>query len=276
MKLDAKEQEMIRQYLLGQLPPDDSARLEERLLSDRDFFEELLMAEDELIDQYLSGELSEAERTGFETHFLAAPERQQKIRFARSLKKYVGEATATEPQADLETLDSAQLSSAPTKARPKKRSFFSFLPANNPILAYSLAAVLLLAAFGVSWIAIKNWRNPTSHEPGNVLAVVLTPGLTREDGEIKKIQVPTDVDTLRLRLELPVNHYDSFRAAVLNEERTEAWAIDGLRPGENSNAIDFDVPAQVLKPGDYQVKVSGRLANGKVEDMHRFFFRVIK
>ncbi len=277
LKFDAGEQERIRQYLLGQLPPEDSAELEERLLSDSDFFEELLIAEDELIDQYLGDDLSQAERSDFETQFLTAPERQQRVRFARSLKKYVGTATATatKTQADVDDLDSAQLSTAGAKPRPKKPPFFSFLPANNPILSYSLALAVLALVIGGSWIAVKNWRDPSSHKKDNVLAVVLTPGLTRDGGELIKVQVPTEVDTLRLRLALPVNEYESFRATLLTEERTEVWANEGLRLGENVNVLEFDVPARVLKPGDYQVKVSGQLSNGRYEDLSSYRFRLI-
>ena len=82
MQLDYKEQESLRQYLLGSLPPEEIAALEERLLTDDVFYDELLMVEDELIDQYLSGEQSATERQSFEAHFAVAPERKQKVRFA--------------------------------------------------------------------------------------------------------------------------------------------------------------------------------------------------
>lgn len=87
MQLDDNEQERVRLYLLGQVPPDELAPLEERLLTDSPFYEELLIVEDELIDEYLNDELSQAERENFETHFLAPPERRQKVGFARTLKK---------------------------------------------------------------------------------------------------------------------------------------------------------------------------------------------
>lgn len=275
LELEAVEQNTIRQYLLGQVPREDAVRLEERLLSESDFFEELVMAEDELIDQYLGGGLSEADRPGFETHFLSAPERQQKVRFASNLKRYIGTAATTRSQAHVVARDSAPFSTDAPKSRLKKRPFLSFLPFNNPLVSYSLAATVLLVALGASWVAIRNWRNQTPHEPGNVLAVVLAPGLTREGGEIKKVQIHTDFDTLRLHLELPANEYESFRAAILTEERAEVWIREGLRPTQKANSIDFDVPSHVLKLGDYHVKVSGRLPNGRYEDLSSYRLRLI-
>src|ERR1051325_3474947 len=93
MTLHSTDQTIIKQYLLGELS-DDAQRqqVEQRLLTDDDFFQELEISEDELIDQYLAGTLTPAERRNFESHFLAAPERRRKLGFARALSKYVGAA----------------------------------------------------------------------------------------------------------------------------------------------------------------------------------------
>ncbi|HEV7799236.1 MAG TPA: hypothetical protein VGO73_13840, partial [Pyrinomonadaceae bacterium] len=51
----------VRQYLLRQLSDGDQRTIEQRLLTEDDLFEELEIAEDELIDEYLAEELSEEE-----------------------------------------------------------------------------------------------------------------------------------------------------------------------------------------------------------------------
>src|SRR5215470_1028129 len=88
MNQTINEEEAIRQYLLGRLREEEQTRLEERLLTDDDFFERLNLAEDELIDEYLAGGLDAENRQRFDTHFLAAPERQRKLRFSVVLSKY--------------------------------------------------------------------------------------------------------------------------------------------------------------------------------------------
>src|SRR5256885_4007625 len=83
------QQQLIRKYLLG--APLDAAQqrsLEERLLTEDDFCEEMDIAEEELIDQYLSNELSASERASFEQAFLNTIERQQKFSVARTLNRY--------------------------------------------------------------------------------------------------------------------------------------------------------------------------------------------
>jgi hypothetical protein len=271
LRPDSKEQQTVRQYLLGRASPADSSRLEERLLTDGAFYEELLIAEDELMDQYLHQELSPVERQSFESHFLAAPKRQKQLRFARSLQRYVastvGEVTSNERPA-IAPEEVRNRDAGPVEWNPFKR----FL--SRPALAFSLSAALLIVV-AVSWIVISR-RNEGGHQPGTVYAVVLTPGLVREGGETKKITIPPDVDTLRLQLELPVNEYESFGAALLTEDRREVWATEGLRPAANLSVVDFDVPSRILKPGDYHVKVRGKLGNGQIEDLHGFTFRVTR
>jgi hypothetical protein len=260
------EEGVIRQYLLGLLPPDRLPQLEERLLSDSVLYEELLMAEDKLIDQYLTNELSEAERKSFETRFLLRPERQQKIRFALTLKKYVA------------TVERSKLAAAKTSEdpRPTPVKFFSFL--RNPILAFSLVAAVLLLVFGSSWVFVRS-RRPLEQpqlESRNVVAVVLTPGLIREGGEIKRISIPPGTETVQLRLQLSAVNYQSYRVVLLRSEGAEVWSRENLKPDKaGEKFLRVDLPAKTLRRDDYQIKVSGWLGDGNYEDMSRYPFRVM-
>ena len=273
MQLDYKEQESLRKYLLGSLPPGEIAALEERLLTDAVFYDELLMVEDELIDQYLSGEQSPAERDSFEAHFALAPERQQKVRFARALKKYV--SSTNEAEAKDVIIAEPPSSELVSVADKSQRPFFPFLQ-RNPILAYSLAAAFVLVIGIVSWTTLNRSK---SHEPGQVLAVVLTPGLSRsvDGGEIKKISIPPGTDTLQLQLELPKAEYATYRAEVLRSDRTMVSMVGGLRPATATANKSITVPlsASLFKRDDYSVKVGGKRPDGVYEDVASYVFRVL-
>src|SRR6267143_3345918 len=82
-------QERIRRYLLGQLSDGAGEEMERDLLANEDIFAELLIIEDELTDEYVKGRLTPDERANFERHFLATPERQEDLRFAQALNRYV-------------------------------------------------------------------------------------------------------------------------------------------------------------------------------------------
>ncbi|HET9713483.1 MAG TPA: hypothetical protein VFP64_16430 [Pyrinomonadaceae bacterium] len=79
----------FRDYLLGSLEAERRTAVEERILIDPSAYEELLAAEEELIDQYLRGGLSKPEQHKFETHFLITAERHKNLRFGKLLKRYV-------------------------------------------------------------------------------------------------------------------------------------------------------------------------------------------
>jgi hypothetical protein len=274
LQLESKDQETLRQYLLGNLPPEERASLEERLLTDDEFYQELLIVEDELVDQYLSGDQSKAERESFEAHFLLAPERQQKVRFSRTLKKYLHHAEQTAANANVVArVAAAEPVPVPAADRGSVRMpFFSFLK-SNPVLAYSLAAAVVLVIGLVSRTAL---RNPVSQGPSQVLAVALTPGLTRDSGEVTKISIPPGTDTLQLKLQLPQADYTSYRARLVAADQSELWSAEDLKPvfSNDTRFIEANIPSHVVKPGDYEIKVAGRLSSGQFEDAQRFTFRV--
>ena len=54
--------ELLRRYALGRLSEVEQERIEERIFAEGEFFERLLIVEDELIDAYSTGGLAEDER----------------------------------------------------------------------------------------------------------------------------------------------------------------------------------------------------------------------
>ncbi|HEU4770318.1 MAG TPA: tetratricopeptide repeat protein, partial [Pyrinomonadaceae bacterium] len=89
MKSDSLTQSQIRRYLLGQCDEAELEAIEAAVLTDDAAFEELLAAEDEVIDEYINKNLSPEERASFENRFLAGPERREQLRFARVFDRYL-------------------------------------------------------------------------------------------------------------------------------------------------------------------------------------------
>src|SRR5215213_10259231 len=104
MKQNINEQ-LIRKYLLGHLPEPERLRVEEILFSDDEYYQRLLMAEEELTDEYVYDALTAEEREGFERYFLSTPERREEVRIARALKKFV---TINPLAAGVDTLSPAE------------------------------------------------------------------------------------------------------------------------------------------------------------------------
>lgn len=276
MKSDHKTQETIRQYLLGQAPQEDSSRLEEQILTDETLFQELLAVEDELVDDYLNDKLSPGELQSFENHFLLAPDHQRKLRFGRALHKYLDVAGTPE----VATEEAAE-NLSPEKtyvARPApKRNFPWFQHFSNPILAYSLAAVVLLSIGGGSLLVVNKWGQQTPQQSGNIYVATLTPGLTRAGGgEISRFKLPPAGDTVELRLALPQPDYQTYRSVLLTANQSQVWASEDLAAVTDSgtNFVVARVPAKLLAAGDYQVKLGGRAEDGSFEEVGSYAFRV--
>ncbi|HKP47516.1 MAG TPA: CHAT domain-containing protein [Pyrinomonadaceae bacterium] len=120
-----------RLYLLGALSDPDSENFEQQLLTAEGFYDELLAAENELVDDYLARRLRKDEQQMFERHFLNSPERAQKLRFAKALQRYAAEHTGA--------------STVLSKPVPGRWSnFFA-----SPLRTLAVAAVVLLAVAGV-------------------------------------------------------------------------------------------------------------------------------
>lgn len=262
------------QYLLGQAGPEDQSSLEERLVTESEFYDEVLIAEDELIDQYLSGELSESERERFENYFLTLPERQSKVRFGRAFNTYV---SSSEPLPDEEPLpeEVSEVTRNVPKPPPKPPWHKIFLPGQNPILAYSLIAAVGLIVAGVTWLALKN---RSTQEPGSVYAVVLTTGVTRGGGSEKKVSIPPGTGTLELKPQLRHDDYLGYRAVLLADDGSEVWRTDKLQAKSEGGDrfIEVNVPVRLLSLRSYRLKVSGLMADGRSEDLPSYQFTVIR
>ena len=88
MEQERKNEAHLRKYLLGVLNESDEHAFEEQLLADEELSELLLAEEEELIDDYLRGELSEGERERFDSHFMVTPERRRKLRFGDAFRRH--------------------------------------------------------------------------------------------------------------------------------------------------------------------------------------------
>ncbi|MEP6925232.1 MAG: hypothetical protein ABI954_12265 [Pyrinomonadaceae bacterium] len=85
--INNSDENLLRQYLLGELSEAESEALEERFIDDQVIFEQVLALENKLIDSYLLNRLPEREL--FEKNYLVTPEKQGKVETARALQTYL-------------------------------------------------------------------------------------------------------------------------------------------------------------------------------------------
>jgi hypothetical protein len=251
----------IRRYLLGAIEGGERRELDETILRDDEFFESVREIEDDLIDDYVSGDLAGPERQSFETHFLVTADRRHRTELARALRR-LGRDVA-----------------GPPTAEPQK-GWLSAPWRWFPIPAVALAAALLVVAVllidgpsrrGDRALPVESTASPSAGPDaasvrGPILAITLSPGRLRDmQGRSPRV-VPAGTPTVQLRLEVEreldatpfVVHIETpeGRAVWTHRLPAPAYAPAPDRP------IVLDVPANLLQAGDYIVFLRSGAGDG--------------
>ncbi len=82
----------LTRYLLGAVSETERENIEAEYLADEGVFEQMLIAEEELVDAYARGELSDGERRQFEKNFLTSARGRERVHFSQALVGAVSDA----------------------------------------------------------------------------------------------------------------------------------------------------------------------------------------
>src|SRR5579863_5038321 len=93
MKTAASEYAMLVRYLLGELTEQEQEPIEERYMFEERFAEMRAEVEMDLVDAYVSGSLTAAQRHDFETRYMITRERKQAV-LAASISRVYREGIA--------------------------------------------------------------------------------------------------------------------------------------------------------------------------------------
>lgn len=280
----------MRRYLLGDLPEAEAIALEQQLFAEDESFEQMWEIENSLVDGYVRGRLSHADRAKFESHYLVTPVHFQRVKLAEDLikkadgsmtERYVGEPKVSR-LANLLGKYGTSVSRWP------------FAPA-------AAAAVLLLLA-GSIWLSIDDLRlrremarmagesergrireeelsdqiaaardqnedmrgalerlrgehnnvtQPAVRNLRGIISYTLSPRLIRSGNNPQSLAIPGDGAFVRLLMRVEPGDSRTFEAAVREVGGRQIWKGSTLKPR--------------LENDDYAVSVdvpAGRLVPG--------------
>lgn len=224
-------QERLRRYVLGQLAEDAREEIEKGLLANDELFEELLVVEDEIIDDYLGEKLNLNDRAAFERHFLVTPERHQQVNFARAFERHLAQ---------------------------KKHTLSSFWPGflYKQTAGTRATLIVLMVAIVIAgvWL-INNRRSP--QQSFATLMLTASQATRSEGSEIPRLKLPLRESNLRLVLILPERSSAgaSYRAVIENVLAT-ARTLDAT--SQDDRSVTVTIPAAELQRGDYSIKLFAR------------------
>lgn len=149
------DDEILTQYLLGSLTEEKSEELDELSIADDVMAARLQLIENDLVDAYVSGELSGKTLERFESFYLTSPRRREKVSFARTLvvfEERKGAALAREMQ---QIPFSGIRRPGDATGRVSRLRFF-VVPRLALQWGFAAAALLLLLAGG--YLTVENLR----------------------------------------------------------------------------------------------------------------------
>jgi tetratricopeptide (TPR) repeat protein len=80
---------IIRKYLLCELSGAELEQLEERIIGDNSFFDQILAEEEKMIDEYICEKMTPQSRERFEGSYLLTPEGREQVNLARNLTENI-------------------------------------------------------------------------------------------------------------------------------------------------------------------------------------------
>jgi hypothetical protein len=294
-------------YLLGDLPEADRQRVERECLADDELAEALTEVENDLIDSYACGELSDKQRLQFEKSFLDSDERHEHIEVARLLMDpAVRERVAT--------------SAVQSRRQSWWQSFVSSLQHGNFTLKVAAAgAGMAMAALAV-FLVLQNQHlrtevsklqsaqtnlhqqiaelqqaaqtrtagekdaddGPRVEEPPPLVIVsaLLKPELATRGGGRGSgnppLTIPATAWSVTILLDLQSDQYSRYSVVLVTAEGKIVRRIQGLRsqPARGGRVIPVHLPPEALPRGDYVLTLSGTGPNSTSQDVDSYSFSV--
>ncbi|HTW66484.1 MAG TPA: hypothetical protein VME17_17810 [Bryobacteraceae bacterium] len=243
-------------YLLHKLPEAEREAFEDRWMEDSELYGELQDAEAELLDAYANGALPAGDCELVTKYLLSSPVQERKLLFARTLR-----------------------AALPAHVRPaserQTRAWRSIA-----------AAGIILLAIATSWLA---WQNTALHRrlagvsnfarpPAPAVYVAEIPSGTTNRSttqSLAEVRVPAGAQMLRLDLQLDPGDETRVFSATVGQEGRLVWDEEPIHAERRpfGFVVPVWVPAAVLTPGQYQIKLS---AGGTLIDYYRFRLRAVR
>jgi len=302
-------------YLLGEMSEEERARFEEEFAGDRDLIEELVDVENDLVDSYATGRLTEAERRAFESDYLATPMRRARAELAKSLINRLSSLTPAVSIPGGQEWDGELFTHHGNAA-----SWRSYIPTMR------IAALVMLGLGLAGGLGILVWSDQRlRHELAKVQAehvnlrrdetalrqevarltrqaqetaagdtqgaaiprasaaevalLTLSSGLVRSGDREDKLMILRGMTRVRLQLKLGQRPYETYDASLETAEGIRIWQKRSLRSErtpEHGRVVLVELPASTLHNGDYILKLGGITATGQEAAVDAYAFRAVR
>lgn len=264
---------LLREFLLGKLDEAERERIESLFLTDTQAKERMLAAEQDLIEDYLEGNLTKEDKERFVSHYAQTDEQLRKLRITKSIKDWA----VTEAKAP------------PVVAAPV--SMWARLLQRPAFVLPVAAAIVLVVVLGLIWVNMRTEQqdhlaleqqlaqlnSPASlrETPQQMMSLDLSPVTVRSVEAQTGIKRSADLQLVELRLPWILRErYPAYRAELQRPYGATRVTIPNLQAENDGGYIRIRLPAGMLEYGQYQLELSGVAADGTPGLTERFTFIV--
>lgn len=285
-----RDDELLRQYLLGDLPEEETEAVERRLLQEDDLSELAEAVESEILEAYANGELSPERRARVERFLSSSPSGRLRLAVLSGLA-----TLAAEPAVPANVLPFPR----PDLSRPLHRfaaiaamlaiavASFLLVPIRSDLPEQMAAAPAIpqppapripvsrpaptLDKPGPILIAETPQPTPTPSPSLSFVLIQLALSVTRnESQEFLAFDVPADqIARLQIQLRERDKNYSSYQVILKDglDEETRRW--EALQPTatDGEQILVVQVPAGQLREGRYTATIQGITPEGDVDDL---------
>ena len=230
--------ERIIAYLLEELTEEESERFEKECFAREEWPAQINWVEEDLIDDYLRGELPPERHRRFEQNYLTTAARVERVRGATALLRHMNIRVAVAEPAGERTW------------AERLRAWWGG-PRHLPRPAVALALVVLVV--GAWWL----FRLPAAHRPPQTFAT-LTLSMSDADraggAQPGRVKLTPGIDALRITLELPNASAQAahYRVQLEDDDGAVKLSESVLREAE---IVRLTIPASQLPRGRYALKL---------------------
>lgn len=218
--------------------------------------------EEEILDRYLAGRLSDEEEALFEEHLFECSDCLEKVRWGEELRRGLREAAVE---------DAARATAAVgllawlRRRRPAQLAGLALLGLTLVLALAALPALVLRQRAQIQ--RLQEAAREASAASGEITRpvsdfLVVSLGVVRGAGssEVELRPDPTKAVIL-LSLELESNDAETYRVTLSDEAGRVLWRGDGLAPNLYGTLL-VALPSSFLAPGRYRITVEGHTTAG--------------
>lgn len=259
----------IRRYLLGELNDTEREKVEERLFTDSSYNEEALIVEEELLEDYVGGALSDRERELFLKNYLTTPRQRHKLKVAMAFERQARETP-------LELIE-----------QPEEAGFFQRLLESfrSSLFLQLSSAVVIIVLLAGAWFFYRNFgitalqaEFASLNKPGSnlsppgptVVGTSLSSFVLRESGNLPAANIGAQTEVILLLLPT-LSSPPPYRAVLKDAAGHELASVSGLDSRTERQIVQL--PAKQVPSGDYVLTIKSGTSG---DDLGDYSFRVIR